>query len=113
MPPGSNFGTRDIGLDSHGAGKGDKERSLTWRNGYDDINWHRPISSDGFVRKGARLVKRYPAKPVITSTAPVGEPLDQLLQDTAPKGKALCEVFANETGSSAKHMAEQFPLPIV
>jgi hypothetical protein len=40
----------------HGAGKGDKERSSRWREGYNDINWP---GVTGLVREGSKLVKRY------------------------------------------------------
>jgi hypothetical protein len=31
--------TRDFGLKSNGAGKGDHERSPGWRKNYNEINW--------------------------------------------------------------------------
>jgi hypothetical protein len=46
---------------SHGAGKGDKDRTsdtTALRQGLDEIDWHRD-QPDGFERLGHRLVKRY------------------------------------------------------
>lgn len=60
--------TRDLGL-SHGAGKGDKDRSdpAAFQRGFGNIVWGR--EADGFERKGNRLVKRYgpAARPEIES----------------------------------------------
>jgi hypothetical protein len=49
---------------NHGAGKGDKERSAGWRKNYDEIDFRQrlsPAESDGFMRRGNRLVKCYTA----------------------------------------------------
>jgi len=44
---------------NHSAGKGDKERSPGWRRNYDEIDFHRSEATDGFARRGNRLVKAY------------------------------------------------------
>jgi len=41
---------------NHGSGKGDKERSPGWRKNFDEIAFP---PSEGFVRRGNRLVKCY------------------------------------------------------
>lgn len=54
----------------HGAGKGDKERSSSWRNNYDSIDWG-VVAADGFVAEGAKQVKRYgTSQPVRPSCDP-------------------------------------------
>lgn len=58
MPPGSPAGNRSFGLT--GAGKGSAERSSKWRDNYPEVQW---TGVTGFVRKGAKLVKGYQAKP--------------------------------------------------
>ncbi len=45
-------------LNHPGAGKGDKDRSPGWRANYDEVDFHRD-QSDGFTRRGNRLVKCY------------------------------------------------------
>lgn len=47
---------------NHGPGKGDKDRSPGWRTNYDDI--HFPLS-EGFARRGNRLVKAYGGKKAV------------------------------------------------
>lgn len=46
-------------LDAHGAGKGDKERSSSWRKNYDEIDWSGSVS--GFTKQGVKQVKVYGA----------------------------------------------------
>lgn len=46
---------------SHGAGKGDKNRTVEtaeYRAALEEIDWHRD-QPDGFQRLGNRLIKRY------------------------------------------------------
>lgn len=56
-------------------GKGDADRSPGWRDHYDDISWPdggKRQSSDGFSRRGGKLVKRYGTaeQPKPVDTAP-------------------------------------------
>lgn len=54
-PPARNL------FPSHGAGKGDKDRTAdtrALRQGLEEIDWHRD-QPDGFERQGHRLVKHY------------------------------------------------------
>lgn len=56
-----NFGQAGRGAfgNSHGAGKGDVDRSPGWRDHYDEVNW--PKSNEGFTQRGGKLVKKYGA----------------------------------------------------
>jgi len=45
--------TRDIGLPSSGAGKGDKDRSPGWRNNYDEIQWTEKENKWAGFRRGS------------------------------------------------------------
>lgn len=58
----NNFGQtgRNAFGTSHGAGKGDVDRSPGWRDHYDEVEW--PKSEEGFVKRGGKLVKRYGAE---------------------------------------------------
>ena len=51
-------------LSAHGCGKGDKERSSKWRANYAEVNW---TGVTGFVRDGARFVKRYGTAPIFAT----------------------------------------------
>lgn len=54
-----NFGQagRSAFGNSHGAGKGDADRSPGWRDKYDDVEW--PHSEEGFTKRGGKLIKKY------------------------------------------------------
>ena len=60
----NNFGQTGRGAfgSSHGAGKGDVDRSPGWRDHYDEVTWtegDKRAEGNGFVRRGGKLVKRY------------------------------------------------------
>lgn len=60
--PNFNPGPAELGL-SGGAGKGDCDRSPGWRKNYDDIDWgviDPFLGDENTVRRGGRLIKRYP-----------------------------------------------------
>lgn len=65
---------RGMGDRSFQAGKGSADRSPRWREGYADIAWPdggQRLATDGFVRRGARIIKRYGAAETIKDdTAP-------------------------------------------
>ena len=58
--------SRDIGLKHGTNGKGDNDRTQdhrAFRDGYNDINWHRGFLF-GFKSRGHKLVKTYGPAPV-------------------------------------------------
>lgn len=66
----NNFGQAGRGAfgTSHGAGKGDVDRSPGWRDHYDEVAWtegDKRAEGNGFTRKGGKLVKRYGTADVI------------------------------------------------
>lgn len=54
---------RNMFNNTHGAGKGDTDRSPNWREHYDEVQWpdggKAHSEGNGFVRRGAKLVKKY------------------------------------------------------
>lgn len=62
MPHNSGPAKRDM-LDSHGAGKGDADRSPKWREHYDEVEWgqkYKGLNQPGFESIGpGRIRKTY------------------------------------------------------
>lgn len=63
-----------MGDRSFQAGKGSADRSPDWRKHYDEVCWPdggRRLEGNGFVRQGARIIKRYgTAETIKGDTAP-------------------------------------------
>lgn len=59
------------GLLNHFSGKGDKERGSGWRKHYDEIDFHHNQPSEGFARRGNKLVKCYGARRAVFVFQPV------------------------------------------
>jgi hypothetical protein len=58
MPPRANVGRGNRALmDSHQAGKGDKDRSPGYRKHYDEINWN-AAGDDGFKRVTSNRIRK-------------------------------------------------------
>lgn len=60
---GKGRNTRDVGLESHGAGKGDAPRNVgpAFSRNFDEIDWRRDESRPASEQRGNRKVYRYDA----------------------------------------------------